>query len=118
MMDRIFSGASVRSSCVPASSFQLFLMPCAPPNPQGSSSSRDITLPISPGDMVRAESLDIISCNIVLLDIWHSALMEAFDEDSSAPVLFWRHDSAHATIETRLMEFEISECNGTGPRSH
>lgn len=111
MMDRTFSGANVRASCVPASSFQLFLMPCGPPNPQGSSVSTDVTLMTPPGDMLRATSLDIVSLNIILLDIWHSALMDMFEDSSSAPVAFWRRDSTHAAIEERLMEFEMSECN-------
>jgi hypothetical protein len=109
MMDRHFSSASLRSSCIPASSFQLFLMHCARPNPAGSPASEEVTLPTLPGDMLRAGSLDVVSCNIVLLDIWHSALMDIFDDDSSAPVPFWRHDSTHAAIESRLMEFEMSK---------
>ncbi|KAK5045937.1 hypothetical protein LTR84_008723 [Exophiala bonariae] len=111
MMDRIFSSADVRSPCVPASSFQLFLMQCAPSNPDGSIASREITLPTSPGDMLRTESLDVISCNIVLLDIWHNAVMEVSGDSKAPPIPFWRHDSAHAAIESRLMEFEMSGWN-------
>lgn len=117
MMDRIFSGANVRSSCVPASSFQLFLMQCAPPNPEGSSASKEITLPTSPGDMLRAGSLDVVSCNILLLDIWHSALMDIFDDSSAPPIPFWRHDSPHAAIECRLLEFEMSKWNGASSQT-
>lgn len=85
---------------------------CAPPtpsSPEGFSGPKEVTLPTSPGDVLQAGSLDIVSCNIVLLDIWHSALMDVFDEGNSQPVPFWRNNSAQATIETRLMEFETSE---------
>ncbi|KAL2204251.1 hypothetical protein CC79DRAFT_1372259 [Sarocladium strictum] len=107
MMDRTFSGARVRSSCVPTSSFQLFLMQRAPPNPDGSSRSENITLSTCHGNILQGGSLDVGSCNIVLLDLWHGALMAVFGEGSSKPGPFWRNDSAQASIETRLMEFEL-----------
>ena len=86
-------------------------MPCGPPNPQGLSASTDMTLPTSPGDMLRAGTLDVISLNIVLLDIWHASLMDMFEDSSSALIPFWRHDSMHVAIEDRLMEFEMSQCS-------
>lgn len=110
MMDRIFTGAGVRSSCVPASSFQLFLPQCSAPHPEGASGSKDITLPISRGGVLQTGIFDVVACSIALLDVWHTALMDVFDEGSSTPVPFWRNDSAQATIETRLMEVEMSEC--------
>lgn len=117
MMDRIFSGANVRSSCVPASSFQLFLMQCAPPTPEGSSAPKEITLPASFGALLRAGSLDVVCCNIALLDIWHSALMDIFDDSSCTPIPFWRHDSPHAAIESRLLEFEMSKWSETSSQT-
>lgn len=42
--------------------------------------------------------------------------MDTFDDNSSTPVPFWRHDSTHAAIDSRLLEFEMSEWNQT--RSH
>lgn len=111
MMDRIYSGVNVISCSIPATSFRLLLMQCAPPNPQGFSGSKEITLPASSGDILRMGSLDVDSANIVLLDIWHSALKEILDMDSCVTIPFWRNDSEQAAIESRLTEFEISESN-------
>ncbi len=113
MMDRVFSGASVRPYCVPASQFQLFLVQGGLLNVEGAHGPQDLTLPTSPGDMLRVGSLDLVACNIVLLDIWHSAIMDGFSEDLPPPTPFWRNDSAQATIETRLLEFEMSKSTGT-----
>lgn len=117
MMDRIYSGVKVISCSVPASSFHLFLMQCAPATPQGLSGPKEVTLPTSSGDILRMGSLDVDSSNIVLIDIWHSALKEVLDSTSCVTVPFWRNDSERAAIESRLTEFEISESNEPAPRT-
>lgn len=117
-MDRIYSGVNVISCSVPTASFRLLLMQCAPANPQGFSGTKEITLPTSSGDILRMGSLDVDSASIVLLDIWHSALKEVLDMDSSVTVPFWRNNSEQAAIENRLTEFELSELNGHGPYTY
>ncbi|EXJ88753.1 hypothetical protein A1O3_01817 [Capronia epimyces CBS 606.96] len=107
MMDRILTGDNIRSTCIPAFSFHLFLMRNGPRHPDGVAATKDITLQTSFEDKLRAGSLDLVACNILLVHLWDTTMQDIFQVVPETSVAFWRDGSSRAKLHSALLEFEM-----------